>query len=338
MKKTLKEIASLISGELSGDPNIAIKTVASLEDAPDDSITFANDENAVEKLNRSKAAAAIVPSNLKKFPSKPHIKVPNIRLAMSKVLGLFDIKKAISPGVHKTAIISRTARIGSGCTIMAGVVIGDHCEIGKDTVIYPNAVLYDRTIVGNRCMIHAGAVIGVDGFGFAPADGKYEKIPQIGNVVIGDDVEIFANTCISRATMGSTLIKRGTKIDSLTHIAHNCKIGEDCAITALVAIAGSSELKDHVSIGGTSGVVDHVTIGKNTVVMARSGVTKDIPADSVVSGFPAQDHKKEMEAQASLRRLPTILKKLSELEKQIQSSSRPDLPAGRQGKSGHPSP
>lgn len=333
MNKTLKEIASLVSGELSGNPKLVIENAANLGDAQAGEITFAVDDKAIDLFDRSKASAAVVPRSLNKFPSKPHIKVHDLRLAMAKLLSLFELKKTLSSGTHKSAVISKTAKIGSGCSIMSGVFIGDNtsigdktiiypggyigdnCRIGRNTTLHPNVVLYDRTVVGNRCILHAGAVLGVDGFGFAPVDGRYEKIPQIGNVVVEDDVEICANSCVSRATMGSTIIKRGTKIDSLTHIAHNCKIGEDCAITALVAIAGSSELKNHVSIGGTSGVVDHVVIGENTVVMGRSGVTKDIPANSVVSGFPAQDHQKELEQQAALRRLPKIIEKLSETEK-----------------------
>jgi UDP-3-O-[3-hydroxymyristoyl] glucosamine N-acyltransferase len=336
MNRTLKEIASLVSGELSGDPGIVIKNAANLDAAQAGDLTFAVDDRSIDAFDRSRASAAIVPHNLNRFPSKPHVKVHNLRLAMAKLLGSFEQKKAHQPGIHRSASVSKSAKIGSDCSIMSGVVIQDNaiigdkvtiypgsfigvsCSIGRGTTLYPNVVLYDRTVVGSRCVLHAGVVVGVDGFGFAPVDGKFEKIPQIGNVVIEDDVEIFANSCISRATMGSTIIKRGTKIDNLTHIAHNCKIGEDCAITALVAIAGSSELGNHVSIGGTSGVSDHVTIGENTVVLGRSGVTKNIPANSVVSGFPAQDNRKELEQQAALRRLPKTIEKISEIEKLLK--------------------
>jgi UDP-3-O-[3-hydroxymyristoyl] glucosamine N-acyltransferase len=336
MKRTLKEIASLVSGELSGDPGLVITNAATLESAQAGDITFASDEKAVDIYERSKASAAVVPGKLNRNPSKPHIKVTDLRLAMAKILGAFENKVAPQKGIHNSAVVSKSAKISSGCSIMSGVVIQDNasigdnvtvypgcfigngCSIGQGTTLYPNVVLYDNTIIGNRCILHAGCVVGVDGFGFAPIDRKYEKIPQIGNVIIEDDVEIFANSCVSRATMGSTIIKRGTKIDNLSHIAHNCKIGENCAITALVAVAGSSELGNHVSIGGTSGVSDHVTIGENTVVMGRSGVTKDIPANSVVSGFPAQDNKKELEQRALLRRLPKIVEKISEIEKKLK--------------------
>ena len=333
MKITLKELASLVSGELSGNAKLVIKNAANLEDAKDGDITFAVDDRSAAFFDRSKASAAIVPLRLKKFPSRDHIRVHDMRLAMAKALRAFENKKELKPGVHRSAVISKSAKIGSNCTIMSGVVIGDNaligkgtkiypgcfigdnCRIGSGTTLHPNVVIYDDTVVGSRCIMHAGVVLGVDGFGYAPVNGKYEKIPQIGNVIIGDDVEICANSCVSRSTMGSTVIKRGTKLDNLVHIAHNCKIGEDCAITAIVAVAGSCELGNHVSIGGTSGVVDHVKIGENTVVMGRSGVTKDTPPNSVVSGFPAQDHKKELEQQAALRRLPKLIEKISEIEK-----------------------
>jgi UDP-3-O-[3-hydroxymyristoyl] glucosamine N-acyltransferase len=336
MKKSLHEIASLVSGEPGGEAKLSIKNITSLDEAKEGDLTFASDEKSVELFEQSKATAALVPNNLKKFPSKPHIKVPNFRLAMAKILGIFESRKKIPAGTHKTAIVSKTAKVSSGCTIMAYVVIGentsignnaiiypgcyigDSCRIGSNTTIYSNVTLYDRTVIGNKCLIHAGVVLGVDGYGYAPVDGKYVKIPQLGNVIIEDDVELCANVSISRATMGSTIIKRGTKIDNLTHIAHNCKIGEDCAITGLVAIAGSTELKKHVSVGGTSGINDHITIGENTVVMGRSGVTKDIPANSVISGFPAQDHKKELDQQAAIRRLPKLIEKVQEIEKHLK--------------------
>jgi UDP-3-O-[3-hydroxymyristoyl] glucosamine N-acyltransferase len=336
MKITLKELASLVSGELSGNAKLVIKNAANLEEAKDGDITFASDDRCAAEFDRSKASAAIVPLRLKKFPSKDHIRVRDMRLAMAKALKVFEYKKDIKPGIHKSAVISKTAKIGANCTIMSGVVIGDNvsigdkaviypgcyigdnCKVGKGSILHPNVVLYYDSIVGSRCILHAGVVIGVDGFGYASVGMKYEKIPQIGNVVIGDDVEICANSCVSKSTMGPTVIGRGTKFDSLVHIAHNCKIGEDCAIAASTAVAGSCELGNHVSIGGTSGVVDHVKIGDNVVVMGRSGVTKYTPPNSVVSGFPAQDHKKELAERAALRRLPQLIEKVSEIEKLLK--------------------
>jgi UDP-3-O-[3-hydroxymyristoyl] glucosamine N-acyltransferase len=319
MKRTLKEIAQKLSGELFGDPNKVIKNIANIEDSQVGDITFVTDERSCEKAEASLATALITPNNIKRKINKPYITVPNIKLAMARALSFFDKRKKIVPGISKTAVIAKTAKIDKSATIMSGAVIGENCIVGGNSIIYPNVVLYDDTVIGKNVIVHAGSVIGVDGFGFAPLDGKHEKIPQIGNVVIEDDVEIFANVCISRATMGSTIIKSGTKIDNLSHIAHNCKIGNNCAITALVAIAGSSELKDHVSIGGTSGLSDHVTVGENTIIMGRSGVTKDIPANTVVSGFPAQEHKKELEQQVAVRKLPKIIERISEIEKKLKN-------------------
>ena len=333
MNRKLKEIASLVSGEMSGgSDDIVIKNAAEPENAKAGDITFAFDEKALAVFERSKASAAVIPQTLNRSPLKPHIKVNSLRLAMAKILALFDSRKPPSKGIRRSATVSKTAKIGNGCSIMENVFIGDgvsigdktiiypgcyigeNCKIGHGTMLFPNVVLCEGTVIGDRCILQSGAVIGSDGFGFVPVDGKYEKIPQIGNVVIEDDVEIGANSCVSRATMGSTIIKRGTKIDNLVHIAHNCKVGEDCAIAALVAVAGSTQLKNHVSIGGMVGIADHVVIGENTVIMARAGITKDMPANSVVSGFPAQDHQKELEQMATLRRIPAIIKKLSEIE------------------------
>jgi UDP-3-O-[3-hydroxymyristoyl] glucosamine N-acyltransferase len=346
MKKSIKEIAALLNGEAVGDEKLSIKGAANIGDAENGDITFAFDDKAAQRSDASKASCVIVPANLKNFPQKPHIKVRDIKMAMAKILDAFEVKPVFTPGIHKSSIISKSAKIGKNVTVMAnvnvgdnssigdnsviypGVFIGNDCKIGRDTVIRPNVVLYDRTDVGNKCILHAGTVLGVDGYGFAPIDGKYAKIAQIGNVIVEDDVEIFANVCVSCATMGSTVIGKGTKIDNICHIAHNCKIGENCALTGLVAIAGSTELKDHVSIGGTTGVNDHITIGENTVVMGRSGVTKDIPANSVISGFPAQDHKRELEMQAAIRRLPKLIEKISELEKNLSPTPSP---TGRRG-------
>ena len=171
---------------------------------------------------------------------------------------------------------------------------------------------------GKRVILHAGASIGVDGYGFVFDEGKHKKIPQIGTVIIEDDVEIYSNTCVARATLGATIVKRGTKIDNLTHIAHNCVIGEDCALTSLLGFAGSVTFGNRVFVGGQAGFNGHISVGDNTVIMARAGITKSIPSNSIISGFPAQDHRKEMEMQALLHMLPKLYKKVEELEKKLK--------------------
>jgi UDP-3-O-[3-hydroxymyristoyl] glucosamine N-acyltransferase len=200
-------------------------------------------------------------------------------------------------------VLGENVQIGAGTVVYPHTFIADHISIGKDCVIRDNVSLYACTQVGNKVVLHSGCRIGVDGYGFVPEGEKHVKIPQIGNVVIEDEVEIYANVCVSRATLGSTVIGSGTKIDNLSHVAHNCKIGKNCAIVSLVGFAGSVTLKDHVYVAGQAGFNGHITVGENTVVMAKSGVTKDAPANAMISGFPAQDHRKEIEFQAALRRL-----------------------------------
>ncbi|MFC1559704.1 UDP-3-O-(3-hydroxymyristoyl)glucosamine N-acyltransferase [Candidatus Margulisiibacteriota bacterium] len=329
MEKTLKEIAGAVSGEIVGDPSLKIKNVSNIEEARPGDLTFLLDNKFTSQVGSSKASAVIVPKDAKGI-DKPHIKVSNPRSALAKVLKMFEPAKTFKKEIHKTAVVASTAKvsksasimpyvcigegttIGDNAVIFPGSFIGDNCKIGDGTIIHSNVSIYDRTEIGKRCIVHSGTVVGSDGFGFAPVGEGWEKIPQLGNVVIEDDVELNANVAIARGTMGSTIIKRGTKIDNLTHVAHNCVIGEGCTLTSLIAIAGSSTLGKHVMMGGNSAVSDHVNIGDNTIVMAKAGVIKDTPPGSVVSGFPARDHKKQLEIQAAMSKLPDILKKISE--------------------------
>jgi UDP-3-O-[3-hydroxymyristoyl] glucosamine N-acyltransferase len=310
MTKKLKDLAKLVRGEVQGDPNISIKGVASIESAGAGEITFALEQSSLAAADRSTAAAIVCSKRSK--PKKPAILVDNPRLALAYILPVFAKKMTVQKGIHKMAFVSPSAGIGKDSYVGPFAYIGNNSKVGANCVIHPNVVIYDGVTIGDRVIIHSGAVIGVDGFGFAQENGKHVKIPQIGGVVIEDDVEIYSNTIIARATMENTVIKRGTKIDCLTHIAHNCVIGEDCAITSLIGFAGSVTLGNGVFIGGMAGLQNKVNVGDGTVIMAKSGVTKDIPKNSVISGFPAQDHKKELEMQALMHRLPELFKKFSE--------------------------
>lgn len=305
----LKKLAELASGEIVGSGEIEIKGLSPIETAGVGDLVFVLEEKFLAPALSSKASAVVAPSSAK-IKGKPAILVKSPRLAMAQILPHFAPKSKVKPDIHKTVVIAASAKIGKRVTIYPFVYIGEACEIGDDSVIYPSVTIYDRTKIGKRVVIHAGARIGMDGYGFVWHEGKWAKVPQLGNVVIEDDVEIYANTCIARATLGSTRIGAGTKIDNLSHIAHNCVFGKHCAITALVGFAGSVTFKDHVSVGGMAGFNGHITLGENTVVMGKAGVTKDIPDNSVVSGFPAIDHKKDLEQQAALRKLPEIIKKL----------------------------
>jgi len=297
----LKKIAELVTGEIVGSPETSVKRVATIEEAGELDMVFVLEDKYLAPALQSKASV-LVTASPQKSKAKTFLVVKNPRLAMAKILPLFHPKKN-SFGIHRSAIVSPTAKIGKNVTIHPFVSVGAHCEIGDETVIYPSVTIYDNVKIGKRVVIHAGARVGVDGYGFVWDKGSYVKIPQIGSVMIEDDVEIFANVCISRGTIGATKIGKGTKIDSLTHVAHNCVLGAHCAVTALVGFAGSVTLKDHVSVGGMAGFNGHITVGENSVILAKSGVTKDIPANSIVSGFPAQEHAKEMKHQASLKRL-----------------------------------
>jgi UDP-3-O-[3-hydroxymyristoyl] glucosamine N-acyltransferase len=294
-------LAALVEGKVQGDPQLKINGVATIEGARTGDLVFVLEKNNLAAALKSQASALVVPQDLNPG-KKPAILVKNPRLALARILKEFTPPLfKMEPGIHPSAVVDKTAKLGKNVTVGALSYIGPEVVIGDGSIIHPQVTLYPGVKLGKRVIIHSGARIGLDGFGFAPAGSKHEKIPQIGSVIIGDDVEIYANVTVARGTIGDTVIGRGTKVDCLTHIAHNCKIGEDCAITALVGFAGSVTFGNHVSVGGQAGFNGHITVGENTVVMAKSGVTKDIPPNSVVSGFPAIDHKKDLEQQAALR-------------------------------------
>lgn len=316
----LKELAKLVSGEIVGNGELDIKAVSPIEEAKSGDLVFVLDNKFLASALKSKAAALVSYSKTKPR-GKSAILVADPRRALAKILPFFAPQRRIAKGIHKSAVIPKSCKIGKKVSIGPFVVLGENVSIGNGTIIYPhtyigegskigdnciihsNVSIYDRATIGSRVILHSGSRIGVDGFGFVPQAGQHLKIPQIGTVIIEDDVEIYANVTIARGTLGATIIEAGTKIDCLSHIAHNCKIGKNCALVSLVGLSGSVTLKDHVYVGGQAGFSGHNTVGENSIVMARAGVTKDFPPNSVVSGFPAQDHRREMEFQAALRRL-----------------------------------
>ena len=316
----LKALGKLVSGKLVGDQDVEIKGVAAIEDAASGDLTFILAPKFLAPALQSKATAFVAYADAK-VQGRPAILVNNPRLAMAQLLPEFAPKIIVPKGIHKTAVVPKGCAIGEGVAIGPYVVLGEDVSIGRRTVIQPhtyigtgsvvgddciihsNVSIYDQTKIGNRVIIHSGTRIGVDGFGFVQQAGKHLKVPQIGYVLIEDDVELFCNITIARGTLGATVIGSGSKIDCLDHIAHNCKIGKDCAFAGVVALAGSVTLKDRVFVGGLVGFNNQVVVGENTIIMGESCVTKDIPPNSVVSGFPAQDHRQEMAFQAALRRL-----------------------------------
>jgi UDP-3-O-[3-hydroxymyristoyl] glucosamine N-acyltransferase len=316
----LKDLARVASGEIIGNEGLSIKAVSPIEEARGGDLVFVLDNKFLDAALKSKASALVAHSKAK-VRGKPALLVANPRLALAQILPLFAPKKKGAKGIHKSAVIPRSCKIGKNVHVGPFVVLGENVSIGSGTIIYPhtyigedseigesciihsNVSIYDHAIIGSRVILHSGARIGVDGFGFVPQAGQHLKIPQIGAVIIKDDVEIYANVTIARGTLGATVIGAGAKIDCLSHVAHNCKIGKNCALVSLVGLAGSVTLKDHVYVGGQVGFSGHNIVGENSIIMARAGVTKNFPSNSVVSGFPAQAHSREMELQAALRRL-----------------------------------
>lgn len=305
MPFSLAEIAKAVNGQTVNGKDISISSVNQL--------AFILSPQSLEKALASPAAALVIKETTRPLP-KPAIMVKDPRLAMAKILLLFA--PVPKPGkIHKSAVIDKTAKIGKHTAIGAYSVIGENCKIGANCIIHSGVNIYPGTEIKNNVILHSGCVIGVDGFGFAQDENKkHVKIPQIGKVVIEDDVEIFANCTIARATLNETRIKRGTKIDCLCHIAHNCEVGQDCAFASGVGVSGSVTIKDRVLIGGQVGFNNHITVGSNSLLMGRAGITKDVPEKTVVSGFPAQEHKKELKQQALIAKLPEIYQRLKILE------------------------
>ncbi len=336
MGKTLRELAEHVNGTVVGDENILITGVSAIEDAQENDITFLANPKYRAKLQQTKAPAIIVSPGIE-VPDKTLLRVPNPYLAFARILNLFVQKYHPPVGIHETCIrgeevtideqcaigshvsIGDHVKIGDRTIIYPGVVIGDHVTIGSEVILYPNVSILQEVSIGNRVIINSGAVIGSEGFGFAPTEqGEYYKIPQIGTVLIDDDVEIGANVAIDRATLGETHIHPGVKIDNLVQIAHNVVIGEHSVIVSQVGISGSSKVGKHVTLAGQVGLVGHLEIGDHVMVGAQSGVTKSVPAKTMLSGSPAVDHKLWRKSQVSLLKLPETLKTIRSLEKRIQ--------------------
>lgn len=333
MKMTLEEISQIINGEVVGDGSLTITAVTNINDAKLGDITFAVEPH-LEVAKNSKASAIIVPKNAEGF-TQAIIKVDNPRVAFMQLLVLFSPKVKIAREVNDTAVIGENVKIGKNVAIMPYVVvadnveigdntviyphtyIGENCSIGDNTIIYPNVTIREQSKIGNEVIIHSNTVVGSDGFGFVTQDGKHNKVPQVGNVVIEDNVEIGANVAIDRATTGATIINSGTKIDNFVHIAHNVVIGENCLVVAQTGIAGSTIVGNNVTFAGQCGCVGHIKIGDNTVFAARSAPISDVPANSFYAGFPAKPHREWLKSKASVNKVPDMLKKIKDLEKRL---------------------
>lgn len=305
----LSEICNHLEGQLIGDGSLEISRIKTLEEATPKDISVILSPKALPQALKSKASAFIVFKKLSQINNQ--IIVTNPKKALAQTITLLSVctsKNASPASAIYTKHVSKTASIGQGTTVHSKSVISDNvsigkdCSIGKHVIIHPNVTIYDHTQIGDNVIIHAGTVIGSDGFGYYSENNQWHKIPHIGSVIIENNVEIGANTCIDRGCLGHTRIKEGTKIDNLVHIAHNTTIGYDCAIAAQVGFTGSSELGDHVMIGGQAGI-DSSSITSHVVVAARAGVTKSITSPGIISGFPAWNHKSELKKEAFCRKI-----------------------------------
>jgi UDP-3-O-[3-hydroxymyristoyl] glucosamine N-acyltransferase len=333
--RTLAELAAELGGHVIGDDSVEIRGVAGIREALPGDVTFLANSRYEGYLGETRASAVIC-DRTPRHATVPLLQVDHPYLAFQKAVRLFraELYQPL-PGVHPTAVVSPAARIGEGasigplCTVesgasvgaksvlMAGCYVGVQSSIGEGCLLYPRVVLREECVLGDRCIVHAGAVIGADGFGFAFDAGRYHKVPQVGNVVVGDDVEIGANTTIDRATTDSTRVGDGTKIDNLVQIGHNVIIGRHCIIVAQVGISGSTELEDYVTIGGQSGIVGHVKLGKGMQVGAQSGVSKSWPAGTTVFGTPAAPLTLFKRINAYLQRLPQLFDRTKTLETRV---------------------
>ncbi len=331
----LHEIAELVGGELVGDRDLVITGVAGIKEAEKGDITFLSNDKYLPFLLQTKASAVIVAPGVVSS-DKPVIRTKMPSVAFTKIVAQFMGKQEEeSAGVHATAVVDARVRLAKNVTIGAHAVIeedavigesarigansfiGRHAKIGSHSRIYPNVVIRENVEIGQRVIVHSGSVIGSDGFGYEILDGKLIKIPQMGSVLIEEDVEIGANVCIDRGRFKNTIIRKGTKIDNLVQIAHNVVIGEDCVIVSQVGISGSTELGKKVMIAGQAGLVGHISIGDEAVICARSGVSKSVPPKSIVLGEPAKPIREQKKLFALIARLPEMFKDLSDLKKKL---------------------
>lgn len=331
----LSELAERLQCELQGDGAVEILGVKGIDEAGPGELTFVANAKYLAKLATAKAAAVIL------APDAPETTLPSLRtanpyFAFARALEIFHPPYTPPEGIHPTAVLAASARVGARASIGPYAVIGDNVEIGEGARLFAHVVIYphvsigrdftahagvivrEGSRIGDRVVLQSGVVIGGDGFGYVPLpDGSIYKIPQTGIVVLEDNVEIGANTTIDRATVGATIIRRGTKLDNLVQIGHGCEVGESCFLAAQVGLAGSTKIESRVQMGGQVGTAGHLTVGKNSMVVAQSGIPSDVPANSIVGGYPAVEVHEWRRYSAALPKLPDILRRLRRLERAL---------------------
>ncbi len=339
MTFTAKQIADFLQGEIVGDPHITVSNFAKIEEAQPNTISFLSNPKYTQYIYETQADIVLVNNDfIPEKPIKPTlIKVPNAYAALATLLDLVNKMKPQKSGIEEMSFISPSAKLaeniyvgafayigdnvvaGENCRIYPQAYIGDNVKIGKGTVIYAGAKIYNECVIGDNCIIHSGSVIGADGFGFSQENGVYKKIPQMGNVVLENDVEIGANTTIDRAVMGSTIIRKGVKLDNLIQIAHNCDIGKHTAMAAQVGIAGSTKIGESCVLGGQVGIGGHITIGNNTRIGAQAGIISNTKEGSEVMGSPAIPIKSFFKSSIITPKLPDMYRQINALEKEVEA-------------------
>ena len=339
---TLAAVAALVGGQIEGDPEFRISAVRPIDEASPSELGLLSARRYVRFAASSRAGAVLVSEELvREVPPDMHrVVVPNVQAILPSLLQrLHPALPAPGPGIHPTAVLGAGVRVGKTVTIGPYVVLGDHVEVGDgsridahsvigdgvriggDCHIYPHVVVYPRTSMGERVIVHSGARLGSDGFGYTYVDGAHRKVPQLGGCVIGDDVEIGANTTVDRGSLGDTVLEQGVKVDNLVQVAHNVKIGAHSLLAALVGIAGSTRIGRGVWLGGQAGAIGHLDIGEGAKITVATKVLRDVKPGETVSGNPARPHREELRRQAQLSRLPKLLERIEALEEEVRRMS-----------------